>query len=76
MKREKVIVPSEDPFPICILGDSAYSRLPFLMKEYANGGKTPDKQFFGFRLSSARMVILCAFGRLKARFVAFNKIWI
>ena len=38
------------------------------MKEYANGGKTPDEQFFGFRLSSARMVIECAFGRLKARF--------
>ena len=38
------------------------------MKEYTNGGKTPDAQFFGFRLSSARMVIECAFGRLKARF--------
>ena len=38
------------------------------MKEYANGAKTPNEQFFGFRLSSARMVIECAFGRLKARF--------
>ena len=38
------------------------------MKEYANDGKTPEEQFFGFRLSSARMVIECGFGRLKARF--------
>ena len=67
-KCEKFIVPSEDPVPICILGDPAYPLPPFLMKKYANGGKTPDEQFFGFRLSSARMLIECAFGRLKARF--------
>ena len=36
------------------------------MREYTNGGKTPKEKFFGFRLSSARMVIQCAFGRLKA----------
>ena len=39
-KCEKVFFPSEDV-------------LPFLMKEYANGSKIPDEQFFGFRLSSA-----------------------
>ena len=38
------------------------------MKEFANGGRTPEEQFFGYRLSSARMVIERAFGRLKARF--------
>ena len=38
------------------------------MKEYANGSKTLDKRFFGFWLSSARMVIEHAFGRLKAHF--------
>ena len=32
-KCEKVIVPSEDPVPICILRDPAYPHLPFLMKE-------------------------------------------
>ena len=37
------------------------------MKEYANGGKTTSKHFFSYRLSSFRMVIECAFGRLKAR---------
>ena len=38
------------------------------MKELANGGKNQSEQFYGFRLSSARMVIECSFGRLKARF--------
>ena len=38
------------------------------MKEFANGGRTPEEQFFGYRLSSASMVIECVFGCLKARF--------
>ena len=38
------------------------------MKEFAKGGRTPQEQFFGYRLSSARMVVDCAFGQLKARF--------
>ena len=54
--------------------DPAYPLLPFLMKEYANGGKTSDKQFLGFQLTSAWMLIGCAFERLKARFT-FNEIW-
>ena len=63
----KVIVDGEDPVPICLLGDPAYPLMPFLTKEYAGGGRTKDEQFYGFKLSSARMVIECAFGRLKAR---------
>ena len=63
-----MIVPSEDPVPICFLGGPTYPFLPFLMKEYTNDGKIPDEQIFGFRLLSARMVIECTFGRLKARF--------
>ena len=38
------------------------------MKEFANGGTTPEEQFFGYCLSSAKLVIECAFGCAKARF--------
>ncbi|CAB4017745.1 nuclease HARBI1 [Paramuricea clavata] len=64
----RVVVENEDSVPICILGDPAYPLLPFLMKEFAEGGKDAHEQFFGYRLSSVRMVIECAFGRLKAHF--------
>lgn len=43
------------------------------MKEYANGGSTKQEQYFGMRLCQARMVIECAFGRLKARFGALKR---
>eukprot|EP00794_Sanderia_malayensis_P019639 gene19639-21583_t len=70
---EKIIVPNEDPVPICILGDPTYPLLPYLMKEFAKGGSNQGEQFFGYRLSSARMVVECAFGRLKARFGILRK---
>ena len=54
--------------PICLLGEPAYPLLPFLMKGFAGSGRCENEHFFGYRLSSARMVIECAFGRLKARF--------
>ena len=38
------------------------------MIEFANGGKNQSEQFYGFRFSSAKMVIECLCGRLKARF--------
>ena len=54
--------------PVFIIGDPAYPLMPYLMKEYAGGGVNRQEQYFGFRLCSARNVIECAFGRLKARF--------
>ena len=65
---KKAIVEGERKVAICLLGDLAYPLLPFLMKEFAKGGSTPQEQFFGYCLFSARMVVECAFGRLKARF--------
>lgn len=64
----KVIVPGEDPVPVSLLGDPAYLLLPFLMKEYPGGGRNEREKYFGYKLSSARIVIENAFGRLKGRF--------
>ena len=69
----KRIVEDEDPVQVFILGDLAYPLLPYVMKEYANGGATQSEQYFGYRLCSARNVIECSFGRLKARFAALKR---
>uniref|UniRef100_A0A1X7TJY4 DDE Tnp4 domain-containing protein n=1 Tax=Amphimedon queenslandica TaxID=400682 RepID=A0A1X7TJY4_AMPQE len=49
-------------------GNPAYPLLPHLMKEYVNGGSLPQAQYFWYQICSARNVIECSFGRLKARF--------
>ncbi len=58
----KAIVEGEREVPICLLGNPAYPLLSFLTKEFAKGSSTPQEQFFGYRLSSARIVVECAFG--------------
>ena len=75
-KCERIIAEGEPQLPVCILGDPTYPLLPFLMKEFSKGGKNSSEHFFGQRLSLARMVIECAFGRLKARFGCLRREWI
>ena len=70
---EREIVPDEPKVPICSIGDAAYPILPYVMKEFPAGGKTLSEQFFSYKLSSARMPIECAFGRLKGRFGALRR---
>ena len=49
-----------------ILGDPAYPLLPWLMKGYV-GSLAQEQESFNVYLSSSRMVVERAFGRLKSR---------
>ena len=54
--------------PIVVLGDPAYPLLPWLMKAFPDNGRlTQQQKTFNFRLSSARVVVEHAYGRLKGR---------
>jgi len=52
--------------PFIILGDPAYPLLPWLLKPYI-GHLTPQEESFNCYLSSGRIVVENAFGRLKGR---------
>ncbi|CAM4652467.1 unnamed protein product [Caretta caretta] len=52
--------------PIVILGDSAFPLIPWVMKPYT-GSLDSSQELFNYRLNKCRMVVVCAFGHLKAR---------
>ena len=51
-----------------LVGDSAFSLSPILMKIYSGDNLTPAQASFNFAQIRTRRVVECAFGRLKPRF--------
>ena len=51
-----------------IVADSAFPCTTSIMKPYTCATLTPEEKNFNYRLSRARMVTECAYGRLKGRF--------
>ena len=46
--------------------------MPYVMKEYSNGGSTLQEQYFGLTLCKSCIIIKCFFGCLKAQFGALK----
>ena len=61
------------PISVVILGDPAYTLLPWLMKAYPGVGLSAKQTKFNRRLSRAHVVGECAFGRLKGHWRSLLK---
>ena len=54
--------------PPVILGDGASPLRSWIMKLHGDAVLTPEKAYFNYRLSRARMIMVGAFDKLKERF--------
>ncbi|CAM4635653.1 unnamed protein product [Leuciscus chuanchicus] len=64
--RENSMTVNDVEVPVHLIGDAAYPLKNWLMKGFTNHhALTPQQRHFNYRLSSARMVVENAFGRLK-----------
>ncbi|CAM4299969.1 unnamed protein product [Leuciscus chuanchicus] len=66
--RENSMTVNDVEVPVHLIADVAYPLKNWLMKGFTNHhALTPQQRHFNYRLSSARMVVENAFGRLKGR---------
>ena len=56
-----------------LAGDAAYPNIPWIIKPYPGKNLTPKEESFNTYLSSRRIVVENAFGRLKARWGMLNQ---
>ena len=59
--------------PPMILADGAFPLRSWICKPHGDAIPTPEKRYFNYRLSRARMVTEGAFGRLKSRFRVLHR---
>ena len=72
MKGPTVHIENQEIGPY-LVGDSAYPLSQWLQKPYPEGTRDPEEKAYNKALSSARVVIECAFGILKSRWRILDK---